>query len=498
MVADNPMVRGFTADHLRWAFTASPTGAYQPLAYLTWMLDHALWGADARGYHLSGVLLHALAAALACLAARRLYALAAPGSGAADRDLAAVFAALVFALHPLRAESVSWIAERRDPLSGVLWLGALIAYLRAREPGRPRGSLAAVHALYAAACLSKGTAVTLPAVLLVLDAWPLRRRMGEALREKLPMLALGAALGALAVARQAQDDASWSLADHGAAARLAQSAFALLFYVRRTLWPAGLSPFYELRAPLDPSEARFTLSALALALCCAAAWRQRGERPWLAAAGAAYVLVLLPLSGLLQAGSQLVADRYSYIACLPLAALAGGGLLAALGRVRAPALAAAAACLIGLAAACVAQQAHWSDDGALWERALALDPRSPTGHLNLGTEHARRGRLAEAESSFREALESDPECPRLLAGLGTDEAAARAGLSTRPVCRRAIANLGAVAAQRGRLEEARSALLLALEAEPDAVAARRNLAKVEALLRERPSRRGAAAPRSGP
>lgn len=476
MVSGNPHVRAFSAGNLRWAFTESPTGAYQPLAYLTWMLDHALWGADPAGYHLGNALWHAAAAALAFLCARRLLGLRLPGAPARALDAGALAAALLFALHPLRVESVSWIAERRDPLSGALWLGALLAYLRAREPGRPRGPLWPAGLLFAAACLAKGTAVTFPLVLLVLDLWALRRPLREAALEKLPLLLLGGALGTLAVARQAGDAASWSLADHGLAARAAQAAYALVFYAAKTLWPAGLSPFYELRAPLDPLEPRFLASAAVLTAAAAAAWRLRRERPGALALLGAYAVMLLPLSGLLQAGSQLVADRYSYLACLPFA-LAGGWLLARHAeRAAAPAFAAAA--LLGLTAATWLQQRHWRDDGALWTRVLALDPASPTGRLNAGVTAAREGRLDDAERDFRLAIDGDPACGPALESLRAGGPVPDA-LRTRPVCRRAAANLGAVAAQLGRREEARAWLKAALAAEPGDAGARRNLERLD-------------------
>ena len=465
MVLRNPYIRGFDWVNLRWAFTSSPTGAYQPLAYLTWGLDYALWGLDARGYHLTNVLLHALNAALVFLVARRLL-----GGRDAELDAAALFSALVFALHPLRVESVSWIAERRDSLSGALWLGAVLAYLARR----PR---ALVYALFSAACLAKGIAVTLPAVLFIVDVLLLGRSPRESLKDKLPMAALGGALGALAVALQMDASASWSWADHGPGARLAQAAYALAFYARKTVWPAGLSPYYEMRPPLDPLEPRFVVSALAVGGAAALLWRARGTKPGPAAAGAAYAVILLPVSGLLQAGEQLVADRYSYLAALPLAALAGGALRIGLcrpARRRAAALAAGLA-VVGLAAASVRQQSHWRDSLSLWRRALDVDPNSPTALANYGAALVEAGRVREAADSFSLALAADPAC---LPAEGDPEK-----LRTRPVCRLTLNNLGAARAQLGELEEARRLLRLALRAEPGSESARRNLERVEAALR---------------
>ncbi|MEK7383351.1 MAG: hypothetical protein AAB262_08705, partial [Elusimicrobiota bacterium] len=400
----------------------------------------------------------------------------------------------LFAVHPLRVESVSWVAERRDPLCGIFWLGAILSYLRARRPGGPSRSLIQVHALFAAACLAKGVAVTLPLVLLVMDVWPLRRRLVDSVAEKIPMLVLGGALGILAVWQQSGARAAWAWSDHGLAVRLAQMAYALVFYVRKTLWPSGLSPFYELRPPLDPLEARFLFCAAVVASFVAASWRWRRQRPWLAAAGAAYAIILLPLSGIMQAGAQLVADRYSYLSCLVWALLFGAAFRAGLRRARLAALASAVAVILPLAATCVAQQSHWRDSQSLWLRTLALDPDSPTAWLNLGAEWARKGSTTQAVDAFRRALAADPACPPLVERLsslverGDIDAAellnVRAGLKTRPVCRRSLANLGAASAHLGERAAARRYLRLALAADPEDVVARRNLGRLERDIRQ--------------
>ncbi len=499
MIAQNPALRGSFPDLLRWAFASAPTGAYQPLAYVFWSASGRAFGFSPLTFHAASALLHALAAALAFLAARRLLALAAPaGEPEGPADAGALFAALVFAAHPLRVESVSWAAELRDPLSGALWLAALLAYLRAREPGRAPESLTPACALFAAACLAKGTATTLPLVLLVVDAWPLRRRLADSWREKIPMLALALGLGVVAIAAQRGARASATWADHGAAARLAQSAYALAFYARKTLWPSGLSPIYELRPPLNPLEPRFLLAFVAVAAFAAWSWRRRATRPWWAAAGAASALVLLPLSGWLQSGSQLVADRYSYLGALPWALLAGAALRAGLrGPVarRAAAALAASAAVAGLAAACVAQQSYWRDPETLWSRALALDPASGTAALQLGTALAGRGRFAEAEALFARAESSDPSCVADLAALGAlagagrgdapEARALRAALDPRPVCRNALSNRAAARAALGDFAWARAGFTAALAADPGDEAARLNLRRLDSAAQPR-------------
>lgn len=459
VVFGNPAVTEPGLSGLAKAFTTAPGGAYQPLAFLSYRLDLALWGADPRAFHAGSVLLHALCAALAVLAARRLLGLAAPAEPSRALDAAALAAALLWALHPLRVESVSWIAERRDPLCAAFWLSAVLAHIAGR-----RGLTAGLFLL---ACLSKATAVTLPVVLIAIDSALLRRPLRDAVRAQAPLFAAGLAVGLAAVAFQSGARASWSWSGHGPIARLAQACYALTFYPLKSLWPAGLSPFYELYPPLNVLEWRFISSFMVVVGLSILASKRRVRWPF-----AVYAVILLPVSGLLQSGAQLVADRYSYLSTLPLGLLAGAVLLGV--PYRRPALACAFLACAALAAAAVRQQSHWRDDESLWRRALAVDPVSPTAWLNLGGALAGAGRVPQAAAAFEHALEGDPAC--------LPNAGDAAALETRPVCRRGLANLGTARAQLGDLEEARRLLRLAVDSDPADAAARGSLARVESML----------------
>lgn len=437
--------RGLAPANWAWAFTADVGGVYQPLAYLSYGLDYLLWGLDPRGYHLQNALWHAAASGLLALLMLRLV----------PDPVAAALAAIAFAVHPLRVESVSWISERRDVMCAALSLGATLAYVR--------GSDRAALGLFLLSLLSKGMAVTLPAVFFILDRYPLRR--ARPLKAYAPYLLL-AAIFVLAGAGL-QDRLRWSLEQHGPLARIAQASYAFCFYLAKTAWPSGLSPFYELRPPLDPLEPRFLAAFAGIALLAVLSRR----RPWLAAALAAYAVMLAPVSGLFQFGPQLVADRYSYLTTVPFFVL----LAAALRRRPWAGLA-----LLPLAAACVAQQAHWRSTEALWTRALALDPVSGSAHLALGVERGRQGRHAEAEAEFRAALAAFPGCAedQERAAAGDEQAARR--VEWQPVCRKARANLGAALAAQGRVEEAERHLSVSAAIEPDNEAARRNLDRLRA------------------
>lgn len=404
--ADNPYFAQLSPASLLWAWTRTHSGHYHPLTWMSLFADRLLWGMDARGYHLTSALLHSAAAALVFLCARRLFLAAAPKTAERAGE-AALAAALLFALHPLRVESVSWISERRDVLSGALLLGSLLAYLR--RPGEtPALRLSA--GLYALSLLSKASGVVLPGLLLLLDAWPLRRRepLAARLREKVPFFLLAAAGLGAALAAEAHNGALAGLGAYPLSERLATAAFGAGFYLVKTLWPSGLMPLYPTPASVSLGDAPFLASALAVAGLSVLIWRRRREAPAAAAAWAWYLIALAPVSGLARIGPQLVADRYTYLSCLSWAVLAGGALLFVRARALPAARAAAWALCALLAALSVRQQAAWADDLSLWRETAERAPCHWIAQTELGTALARRGDLAGAEDRYRRALACEP------------------------------------------------------------------------------------------
>jgi tetratricopeptide (TPR) repeat protein len=493
-ITDNPHFRGFAAANLRWMFTTPRMGHYVPLTWLTLALDHALWGMNPRGYHATSVLLHAANAALVFLVARRLLA-GLPLAGPA-------FAALAFGLHPLRAESVAWVTERRDVLSGCFVLLAFLAYLRAAERvGRARtGWRAASLLAYAASLLSKAITMSFPLVLLIVDVYPLRRR---ALREKVPYVAL-AGLGAVLAIAALRTAAVTSWEAYGGTARFAMTVFNLAFYVSRTLVPVGLSPLYELPARIDPLAPAFALSLGLVAALTAAAVALRRRAPWLGAAWAAYVVMVLPVSGPVHAGLQIAHDRYSYLSCLPWALLAGAGvgLLVAARRRRAisaPVVAGAAtaalALLVGWSYLTVQQVRIWRDSEFLWSAAVAAQPACSVCRGNLGRAYLAAGRIDAAANELQVGLALRPDRATLHNTLGAvryrqrryAESAAEFGLAARlrPGFAEPLNNLGVLEARVGDLDAAERHFASALKLQPDYVEARANLIR---LMRQAPPR----------
>ncbi len=410
---ENPNYRGLGPAQLRWMFTTFRMGHYMPLSWLTWGLDYTFWGVNPLGYHLTNLILHGATALAFYFLALRLLGLAMPDSAETDRRLGAGAAALLWAVHPLRVESVAWATERRDVLSGLFYVSAVIAYLKAvAEPGRRRpGWYWGAVGFFAAALLSKSITVTLAAVLLVLDVYPLRRLGGghswldrDVWREKLPFFALAGTAAVLAFAAVGNVPARPSWQSMGLLPRAILTLHGLGFYVVKTALPLGLSPLY----PLDVTISWLELAGVLLGLAAAAAaWR---HWPALTAVALVYAMTLLPMSGFFQNGQQSAADRYSYLACLGWALLLGG--LVSLRWIGTRVIRAViAVCLVALMGLSWQQSGVWHDSVTLWRHALSLYPTSRAAHFNLGGAYEERGRYAEALAEYREVLRLSANYP---------------------------------------------------------------------------------------
>src|SRR5437867_786162 len=486
---DNPHYRGLGWSPLRWMWTTHQSH-YIPLTWMTLGLDYLLWGMNPFGYHLTSLLLHAANAVVFFFVVHRILTLAQPSPSERGHALAvaAGFAALVFAIHPLRVESVAWVTERRDVLSGLFYLSAILMYLRACERGaRGRGWYWAAVGLFAGALLSKSMVVNLPFVLLILDVYPLRRLGGfvgwwsEPARriyiEKIPFVLLAAAASAVAVMAQLSKSAMISVAHLSALGRLAVSAYGLSFYLWKMVVPLNLSPLYMRPPTVDPEASPFILSYGLVLAITAIVLALRRRIPGLPAAWAAYVVVLLPVLGIFQSGSQIAADRYTYLAGLGWAILAGAGLLACRHATRFLIRGSAVGVLVGLGVLTWNQVHVWHDSEKLWTHALAIDPKSSAAHSNLGSALIAQGKPAEASEHFREALRINTNDSVAHTNLGN--ALARQGklseavehygqaLKIKPDFGKAVSNLGSALARQGKLIEASDQFRRALEIMPD-------------------------------
>src|SRR5438552_3729104 len=493
---DNPHYRGLGWTHLRWMWTTH-LGHYIPLTWMTLGLDYLLWGMNPLGYHLTNLLLHAENAVVFFFVVRRILTLAL--LGASERGLAlavsAGFAALVFAIHPLRVESVAWATERRDVLSGLFYLLTILVYLRASERGeRGRGWYWGAVALFACALLSKSMVVNLPVVLLILDVYPLRRLGGslgwwsEPARrvyvEKIPFVLLAAAASAIALMAQFSIHTVTSLAQLSVPGRLAVSAYGLSFYLWKTVAPVNLSPLYELPPTVNPWAPPFLLSYGLVLAITAIVLALRRHVPGLPAAWFAYVVILLPVLGIFQSGSQIAADRYTYLAGLGWAILAGAGLLSCWHATRFLIPGCAVCLLVGLGVLTWNQAQIWHDSEKLWSHAAAIDPGSPVGQYSLGLALARQRKLTEAIEHFKTALRIKPDYADAHTNVGAALADQgklaegidhyRQALHFKPGYAIAHINWGVALAQQGKPAEAIDHYRQALQLKPDSAEAHAN------------------------
>jgi cytochrome c-type biogenesis protein CcmH/NrfG len=416
-VTENPQVQsGLNPTSIRWAMTSFAASNWHPLTWMSHMLDVDMAGLDPGLHHATNVVLHGLAAVLLFLALQRL-------SG--ELWPSALVAAL-FAIHPLRVESVAWIAERKDVLSGVFWMLTMLLWARyVRKPSV--GRYLAVAASLALGLASKPMVVTLPVVLILLDVWPLRRlaRVAGADRswaaeargllrlslEKIPLLALAAASSLVTMA--AQGRAVGSLESFSLATRLANAVVSWASYVRMTVFPTCLSVFYPY--PKDGWPAWLVLvCAVFLGLVTTAVVWQRRRRPWLAAGWFWYLGTSVPVIGLVQVGTQSMADRYTYIPQIGLWIMAVWSAVEVIERHpawRTRVIGTAAGLCVVFAVVAARQTTTWKNGFTLFSHALTCDDDNWLAHVNLAELLVERGQYQAAIDHCLRSLEINPANP---------------------------------------------------------------------------------------
>jgi len=420
-VFENPKINtGLTSTGVLWAFTHSHAENWHPLTSISHMLDCQLFGLQAGWHHFTNVLLHTLAVILLFLVFREM-------TGAIWRS---AFVAAVFAIHPLRVESVAWIAERKDVLSGVFFMLTLAAYVRyVREPSIIRYLVVAV--LFSLGLMTKSMLVTLPFVLLVLDYWPLGRfahvrptepkpKNGFArwwghrsvparlILEKIPLIALSAASSIITLF--AQRRAAISIESLPLAWRMNNAFVSYVAYIWQMVCPIRLALVYP------HPEYRLSLWGVALAIAfltgvTAVVVAFRRKHPYLITGWLWYVGMLVPVIGIMQVGVQARADRYTYLPQIGLYLIATWTIadLSVAWRYRRQILGIAAAIVIaGLAWLARTQNMYWRDSEALWTRTLAVTSHNDLGHARLADLLLRRDRIDEAISHSEEALRIRP------------------------------------------------------------------------------------------
>ena len=407
-VTNNPGITlGLSGEGLDWAFTSFQGANWFPLTRLSWMLDYELSGLDARRFHTTSLLLHAAATALLFLALARLTG--SPGRSA--------FAAGIFGLHPLQVEAVAWAAGRKDPLSALWFAAALWCYAAPR--GRARN--AAVFVCLAFGLMAKQTLVTLPFLLLLLDAWPGERLhpraadFGRALRravvEKLPLFALVAAVSVMTVWAQGSAGVIAGVDRLPLVARAANASLAIATYLRRAVLPTDLGVFYP-HPGTDFSGGAALAATAGIALLTLFAFRVARACPAVTVGWLWFLGMLVPVLGLVQVGDQGAADRYMYLPLAGLAIAVAWGVPAGVERLRpgSEKLLAALAllCLVACGAATTRQLAHWRSSESLMRHTLGVTSDNYVAHAYLGRALLEQGDVAGAVSSWRASARIAP------------------------------------------------------------------------------------------
>jgi Tfp pilus assembly protein PilF len=509
----NVHYRGLGAAQLRWAWTNFLLGVYQPLAWMLLEVQYAIWELDPWGYHFVSLLLHALNAALLYLLTVRLIGRSEPAL-CSDQpwrsNACAALAAVLFAVHPLRTEVIAWASCQPYLLCATFCLLSVLAYLRAvpesTSPAR-RGWLVASMLFYAAALLCKAMAAALPAVLVVLDVYPLRRLgggrgrwFGRAVRgvwyEKAPFVVLVLIFAMITIAAKVHAAGSFlALAPptDSLLFRISQVCYAVVFYPYKTLLPVDLVALYGSPAIhwQQPGALLSMFGTAALTLAC---FLLRARWPGVLAAWICYVVLLAPTVGIVRFSSEIVADRYGYIPMMSLHVLAAAGLLRLLlGGLRERRLAHGLA-FGGLVAVPVlallswSQSASWRDSVSMWSWAIDHGRgNSAAIHDTLGLALAQAGQPAAGMKHLIEAARLAPRWAQpyvhqaeILVQQGKfDEAErqVRTAIERRPDAQ-AHLTLGAILVKRGRLYEAAAEYAEALRIDPNNDSASGRLATV--------------------
>ena len=410
VTANAVVQRGLTWEGVGWAFTTTKFANWLPVTWLSHMVDCQLFGMNARGHHATSSALHAFNAAALFFAVRMM----------TWRRWVAASVAAVFMVHPLRVESVSWVAERKDVLCATFFMLALIAYTAyARHPSV--GRFLPVVVCHALGLMSKTMLVTLPCLLLLLDHWPLRRLRPEQpirdvrwlLFEKLPLFGLSLVSCVWTVVLQAGGGAMYGGRHLSLVDRVSNAVVSVPRYLAKIAWPIHLSPFYPHPGQWPVWQVGIA-GALVLALSALAVWNLH-RRPYLFVGWFWFLGMLLPVCGIVQVGLQSMADRYTYIPSIGLLLAIAWGAAELLRRRPQFQPFAALACgliVVALAASAWRQQKHWSNTLTLFEHALAVDPDNWLGHNMVGLVYAangeramNRGNMQAAHAHHRRAAE---------------------------------------------------------------------------------------------
>lgn len=482
---------GLTAKNIVWAFTSIDANAnWHPVTWLSHMTDVTFYGMNPRGHHLTSVVIHSVSTVL-------LFLLLAGVTGSRWKS---AFVAAMFALHPMHVESVAWVAERKDVLSAFFWFLTLLLYSEYVVKHKPVLYILSLVS-FALGLMSKPMLVSLPVVMLMMDYWPLNRYQHEEqeqgacpfsvkltalIKEKIPFLACSLFSCFITVYGQFKEGATRTFAEMPFMLRVENALVAYVKYIIKTLWPRDLAVLYPFPASVPLWQVIGSL--LVLLLLSFIAIRTRRSHPFIAVGWLWFLVSLVPVIGLIQVGSQSMADRYSYIPVIGLFVMAAWGVPAIAKKlsVRGGILALlAGAVLLSSAALTWHQLGYWRDSVSLFRHTLEVTSGNFLIHNNLGVVLLSRGEVDAAIQEFRNVLhikpnDSDAHINLGIAFIRTGNLDAairefREVLRIKPDDVDSHINLGVALAKKGELNLAIHEFREALRISPDNPTAQKNL-----------------------
>ncbi|MCE5324466.1 tetratricopeptide repeat protein [bacterium] len=408
-VTNNPHIKGFTIQNLRWAASGVINSNWQPVIWLSYMLDYQFFGLDAGAFHLVNLIIHIANTLLLLYLLKRM-------TGSLWKS---AFVAAIFALHPLHVESVAWVAERKDVLSTLFWLLTMFAYIRyAEKPNLRRYIVVAV--VFAFGLMAKPMLVTVPIILLLLDYWPLGRlklkqpapvSLKWLIVEKVPLVVMAMAVSVITLITQKAGFSTAEINPFPIGVRIANAIYCYVVYLRKILWPDDLAAFYphpgSYLSPWVVADSAILIIVLTWLAACSR------RKPYALVGWLWYLITLVPVIGLVQVGNQALADRYTYVPMIGIAVIIAWGIpdLLLKKQKNAKIGIAAFAAIIAITAItiCTYRQAgYWENDITLFSHAVEVVPNNYLAHNNLGSKFYDQGDEAAAEMHFRKAIRIEP------------------------------------------------------------------------------------------
>lgn len=499
-VYENPaMQAGLVPSTIRWALTTTHTSLWQPVVWISYLIDTEINGIDPQIFHVVNVLFHLANTLLLFFLLSRI-------TGFKWRS---AFIAALFAIHPLHVESVAWVAERKDVVSTFFMFLTIWAYLNYIKRPEPRQYLLILIA-FVLGLMSKSMLVTLPVLLLLLDYWPLRRLIwtnGETnnqgvsfynlVREKIPLFILSAISGIITIYIMKTNAVMGSLDKYPIGVRIANSFVAHISYIVKMFWPQNLAVFYP--HPVNTLPVWQVIgSAILFILISAIAVRCMRSRPYILVGWLWYVISLFPVNGLMQQGEVTAADHFTYIPLIGLFIIVAWGVLDLLGMREKSGNTARAICGIlavtsvsALMVCAYIQTSYWRNSITLFTHALKVTDKNPLANCNLGAALEEKGLVDDAIAYYRRAINILPNYTDAHYNLATtlmgqekfDESISHflEAIRINPKNQPAYNNLGSIYAQQGQLDKAIVYFSKALELDPYDEGARNNLEQAKAL-----------------